>query len=207
MASRSRSSPRRRTAVAPWTLALPAAAFALSLAASLPVSPAAPPDRAPDSTSAPATGSVPASTGAPAPAQSSGARLPGEAALLGKLMAPCCWTQTLDVHAGATPDALRAEIHARLLAGETPRSIEDDFVARYGPRILAEPPTSPLPWLSLGLAALALSSAAGVSLLIRRWVRHAQDASKEARLPGSNPSAGRDEWDDRLDDELRALDT
>lgn len=130
--------------------------------------------------------------------------VPGEAALFGKLMAPCCWAQTLDVHAGPTADELRAEVRSRLAAGEPARSIEDDLVARYGPRILAEPKGSPLPWISLGMGVLALASAAGVVLLIRKWVRRESPAIE---APGATRSPTlRDAWDDRLDEELRLLD-
>ncbi|MFO0586824.1 MAG: cytochrome c-type biogenesis protein CcmH [Polyangiaceae bacterium] len=139
------------------------------------------------------------------PAASSKDRLPGEAALLGRLMAPCCWTQTLDVHAGSTPDALRAEVHARLSAGESARAIEDDFVARYGPRIRAEAPESPLRWISVGLGALALGAALGLGLVIRRWTQRSKVGSPDDKADSPVPLPARDEWDERLDDELRAL--
>lgn len=130
--------------------------------------------------------------------------VPGEAALFGKLMAPCCWAQTLDIHAGPTADELRSEIRSRLAAGEPASAIEDDFVKRYGPRILAEPKGSPLPWVSLGIGVLALVSAAGVALLIRKWVRRESPAIEAPGAPRS--AALRDAWDDRLDEELRLLD-
>lgn len=143
-------------------------------------------------------------------------RAPGEAALLGKLVAPCCWTQTLDVHSGATPDTLRAEIHRRLVAGETPAAIEADFVARYGQRVLAEPKDSPLPWVTLGVAGAAIGAAAALILTLRRWVRRSAPGASAAGASSpsaTSPESGargpteRDVWDDRLDDELRALDT
>ncbi len=136
-------------------------------------------------------------------------RAPGEAALLGRLVAPCCWTQTLDVHGGAAPDRFRAEIHARLLAGETPRSIEDDFVARFGKAVLAEPRDSPLPLVALGLAGVAVLAGAWAAMSLRRWVRRGrrdEGASPTAALPGPAVASGAgDAWDERLDDELRAM--
>jgi cytochrome c-type biogenesis protein CcmH len=134
-------------------------------------------------------------------------RAPGEAALLGRLVAPCCWTQTLDVHGGAAPDGFRAEIHARLLAGEAPKSIEDDFVSRYGKAVLAEPKDSPLPFVTLGLGVAAVAAAALLAAALRRWVRRGSAGGREAApaLPAA-PIQGKDAWDERLDDELRAMD-
>lgn len=134
-------------------------------------------------------------------------RAPGEAALLGRLVAPCCWTQTLDVHGGAAPDGFRAEIHARLLAGETPKSIEDDFVSRYGRAVLAEPKDSPLPFVTLGLGAAAVAAAGLLAVALRRWVRRgsAGGGDTASTLPVL-PVQSKDAWDERLDDELRALD-
>lgn len=129
---------------------------------------------------------------------------PGESALLSRLVAPCCWTQTLDIHAGTAPDTFRAEIHTRLLAGETPTSIEDDFIARYGKAVLAQPRDSPLPHVALALAALALAAAAALVLSLRRWTRHGQAAAMSPLASPASPEA-RDLWDDRLDDELRNL--
>lgn len=126
----------------------------------------------------------------------------GEAALLGRLVAPCCWTQTLDVHAGPMADSLRAEVRTRLAAGEAPSSIEDDLVARYGPRIRSSASERPLVWAGLGVGALSLLSIGMLLFTIRRWVRRSARAA--AAFPA--PSAERDADDERLDEELRLLD-
>lgn len=140
------------------------------------------------------------------PAASRDDRLPGEAALLGRLMAPCCWTQTLDVHSGSTPDALRAEIHARLATGEPPRAIEDDLVSRYGPRLRADSEESPLRWISVGLGITTLVAAIGLAFLIRRWTRRTLEDKPTQTAPREAPREAGDPWDERLDDELRAMD-
>lgn len=129
---------------------------------------------------------------------------PGERELLGRLVAPCCWNQTLDVHGGATPDQLRAEIRRRLLSGESPASIEADFVARYGERVRASSDSSSLG--SAGFVVVGLAMLAGVALIyaVRRWLRTAR-AAKAAAAPA--PAAEeRDALDAQLDDELRAMD-
>jgi cytochrome c-type biogenesis protein CcmH len=59
--------------------------------------------------------------------------------LIARLRAPCCWKQTLDVHASPIADQLRDEIHRRMAAGETEAAVEADVVQRYGERVRAIP--------------------------------------------------------------------
>jgi cytochrome c-type biogenesis protein CcmH len=59
--------------------------------------------------------------------------------VFGRLLAPCCWTQTLDVHESESATVLRREIADRLRSGEQALVIEDDMAARYGERIRAVP--------------------------------------------------------------------
>lgn len=125
---------------------------------------------------------------------------PGERALVGRLRAPCCWQQTLDVHSGPMADALRAEIRKRLWAGEAASHIEADLAVRYGERVRAVAQGDPIAGVSLGIVAASLVLAGGLFMVIRRWRR----AEKTKTLPGPL-QASRDAYDDRLDDELRAL--
>jgi cytochrome c-type biogenesis protein CcmH len=126
---------------------------------------------------------------------------PGERELLGRLIAPCCWNQTLDIHAGGTPDQLRAEIRSRLQAGETPAAIEADFVARYGERVRASSHSTSLG--TAGFVVIGLALAAGIAIIyaIRRWLRAARPA-QESAATATEP----DGLDARLDEELRAMD-
>ncbi len=130
------------------------------------------------------------------------ARAPGEARLEARLIAPCCWTQTLDVHQSEISTSLRREIRTRLLAGEAPEAIEDDLAARYGERIRAvargHEIGGPIP-LVVGVGALA--AAAALIAMVRRWRRVAA-VSLPAPLPGGRTDA----YDAILDEELRALD-
>lgn len=94
---------------------------------------------------------------------------PGEHELFGRLLAPCCWNQTLEVHDSEIARQLRAELRVRLMAGEAPQAIERDLVLRYGERILAVPgrdSRQDIVWLVLVamIAALLGLVAAG-----RRW--------------------------------------
>lgn len=117
-----------------------------------------------------------------------------------RLLAPCCWNQTLEVHASPLADELRAEIRTRLSAGESGAAIEDDLARRYGERIRALPRgEDPLRSLGPGLA-LALLLIGGVLIVMgRRW-REAAEAT-----PTREPIPGSDGADARLDAELARL--
>jgi cytochrome c-type biogenesis protein CcmH len=136
------------------------------------------------------------------------AAIAGEGALLGRLVAPCCWLQTLDMHESPSATSLRAEIHTRLAQGEPSEAIEDDLAARYGERVRAVPKgfdrrgvVPALVALGLGLTAIALARA------LRRW-RAASEASApvrpSARLGTVEP--GSDAYDEALDRALAELD-
>ena len=132
---------------------------------------------------------------------------PGEKELLGRLVAPCCWNQTLDIHGGAAPDALRAEIRERLKLGESPSAIEADMVARYGERVRAQSSSAALGAASLVLIALTLVVGLGVGLRVRRWLRtSARNAARVQPVATEGGAPLLDPLDARLDDELRALD-
>src|SRR3954469_25467986 len=68
----------------------------------------------------------------------------GASRLEGRIMAPCCWNQTIDIHGSEPAYELRREIRKRLKAGESADAIEASFVTRFGPKILAVPDSSPL---------------------------------------------------------------
>jgi cytochrome c-type biogenesis protein CcmH len=128
--------------------------------------------------------------------------VPGAAALEGKILAPCCWNQTVDIHGSEISNAIRREIRTRLRAGESADVIQASFVERYGPKILAMPADSPLS--SIALTVLVVIGVAGVAgfFMLKRW-----------RLAGAAPipKTKRDEASDtrldaRLDAELKALD-
>jgi cytochrome c-type biogenesis protein CcmH len=127
---------------------------------------------------------------------------PGERELLGRLVAPCCWNQTLDIHGGAAPDRLRAEIRTRLHAGESAEAIEADFVKRYGPEVRAGSSSKGLAWTSIVVLGLAIIAAFFLVATVRRWLRSGKRAAVAAPAVKEQPDA----WDARVDDELRALD-
>jgi cytochrome c-type biogenesis protein CcmH len=129
--------------------------------------------------------------------------VPGASRLEGRIMAPCCWNQTIDIHGSEPSYELRREIRRRLKAGESADAIEASFVQRYGAKILAVPDSSPLG----GLATILAVTFGGVGVagyfMLKRW----------SRKPGAAPSPGkkgdaepkRDALDERLDRELSEI--
>lgn len=128
--------------------------------------------------------------------------VPGAAALEGRIMAPCCWVQTIDIHGSEIASELRVEIRKRLRAGETADAIQASLVERYGPRILAVPPGSPLKSVATLLALGLVGAGAGALMMLKRW------RGRTLALAGPAPKKlGNDaQLEARLDDELRALD-
>jgi cytochrome c-type biogenesis protein CcmH len=134
------------------------------------------------------------------------------AELESRLVAPCCWMQTLDIHESPLARSLRDEITARIARGEAPQAIEEDLVIRHGERIRAVARGADLggaKWAAAGVAILAL----GAGLMVaRRWVGRGRDlaahsaAAAAAPAPGAEIAAGDRRLEDLLDDELDAAD-
>jgi len=59
--------------------------------------------------------------------------------IAGKVMAPCCWAETADVHQSQAAEDVKEYIRAGLAKGWTEQQILDGLVGRYGERILAKP--------------------------------------------------------------------
>lgn len=56
-----------------------------------------------------------------------------------RIVAPCCWSQTLETHESPLVSELKQEIRMRLRAGESSESIENAMAVRYGERVRALP--------------------------------------------------------------------
>lgn len=122
-----------------------------------------------------------------------------EARLEARLLAPCCYLQTLDVHDSPMATELRSEVKTRLAAGESSSAIEEDFARRFGDRVRALPRNAdPRTAMLLFSTACLLAGAAGVALMMRRWRR--------AETPTTAIAGPPDDLDRRIDDELERLD-
>jgi len=122
--------------------------------------------------------------------------------LEGRLIAPCCWTQTLDIHDSPIADQLRTEIATRLRAGEPAAKIEDDLAARYGEKIRAVPRGED-PRVALPIIVGAAMSVAVLWLgwLGVMWLRRARAEPQQLREPGVETQ----QYDQQLDKALSKL--
>jgi cytochrome c-type biogenesis protein CcmH len=127
----------------------------------------------------------------------------GASRLEGRIMAPCCWMQTIDIHGSPIADELRSEIRRRLRAGEAPDAIEASFVERYGPKILAVPNSSPLGGLATGLAIAFGGAGVAGYFMLKRWTRAGKKPTPTDKAPEIVPK--RDALDERLDRELSEI--
>jgi cytochrome c-type biogenesis protein CcmH len=128
--------------------------------------------------------------------------VPGASAIEGRLMAPCCWTQTIDIHDSEIALSMRHEIRRRLRNGESADAIQASFVERYGPRIMAVQPNSQLKNVFIGLSVVMGGAGVAAAMMLGRWRRQ----TKSAQGPVTQTSEARDKWDDELDKELADLD-
>jgi cytochrome c-type biogenesis protein CcmH len=129
--------------------------------------------------------------------------VPGAHALEGHIRAPCCWNQTLDIHGSEVSNELRREIRTRLKAGESSEAIKQDFVDRYGERILAVPPSNPLADVATVVSLGFLAAGVGAVFMLLRWKRRGEKEAKAAKK--AKRTDKRDELDDQIDAELDEL--
>jgi cytochrome c-type biogenesis protein CcmH len=127
-----------------------------------------------------------------AAAQSSGAQ-----AIANELMSPFCPGKTLAVCTSPAAAELRAEIDARLIAGESPEAVVDGLVARFGDGIRGAP-------AARGFGLLAWLAPMVIGLLVLAAIR--QVASRRSGTPAEPAGSEGPEWSRRLDDELAAMD-
>lgn len=127
-------------------------------------------------------------------------------AVAGKLMAPCCYSQQASVHQSDAAKEVRQDVRARLSRGESDVQILDAYVARYGKRILAEPPAAGFdlalyvfPVIVFGLSLVA------VALILRRFSHHPHGDGPRTAVQNTVDD-GSAPLRQKLDDALRDLD-
>ena len=136
-------------------------------------------------------------------APAAAAACPSAADLEDELICPTCKT-TLDQSDAPVARRMKERIAQRAADCASKEQIKDEFVADFGPGVLAAPPREGFHWLAWVLPPAGLLAAAGViSLLVWRWSRsRPAEASGESngRLP-LDPELER-----RLDRELARYD-
>ncbi|HEX2672922.1 MAG TPA: cytochrome c-type biogenesis protein CcmH [Polyangiaceae bacterium] len=156
---------------------------------------------------APSQGGAPAPAGSVSPEDDYGddiqGNVPGASAIEGRLMAPCCWTQTIDIHDSPVSLSMRHEIRRRLRNGESAEAIQASFVERYGSKIMAVQEGSHLKSVFIGLSVVMGGAGVAAAMMIGRWRKQStpKDGPKK-----DEPEAKRDQWDEKLDAELKDLD-
>src|SRR5207253_6459014 len=103
----------------------------------------------------------------------------------GRLMAPCCWTQTIDIHDSQISLSMRHEIRRRLRNGESATAIEASFVERYGPKIMAVQPNSQLKNVFIGLSVMMGGAGVAAVLMLGRWRKQTAAALGNEAKPGA----------------------
>lgn len=131
--------------------------------------------------------------------------VPGASRLEGRIMAPCCWNQTIDIHGSEPSYQLRREIRRRLKAGETADAIEQSLVERYGAKILAVPDSSPLGGLATLLAIGFGGAGVAAYFMLKRWSRAGAASAPKPGSAAGAPQPKRDALDERLDRELAEI--
>lgn len=128
----------------------------------------------------------------------------GASRLEGRIIAPCCWNQTIDIHGSEPSYQLRREIRRRLKAGESAEAIEASFVQRYGAKILAVPDTSPLGNVATLLALGFGGAGIAAFFMLKRWTRAGAASAAKTKAEGA-AAPKRDSLDERLDRELAEI--
>jgi cytochrome c-type biogenesis protein CcmH len=128
---------------------------------------------------------------APAQAQDGGAVITDDEVnrIARGLYCPVCENVPLDVCPTAACAEWREEIRVQLSEGATPREVVDNFVARYGDRVVGTPQDPTLralslvtPWVISGLALL------GALMVFARWRREQMQATTPT--PVRTPESG-----------------
>lgn len=116
-----------------------------------------------------------------------------------QMYCPVCENEPLDACRTAACQQWRAQIGQMLAEGQTEQQIKDYFVARYGARVLAQPPASGTSlWLYvLPVVGLVVGAVLVVWLMRRMRRRAAQTAGAPAA-----PATG-DEYVDRVERDLK----
>jgi cytochrome c-type biogenesis protein CcmH len=110
-----------------------------------------------------------------------------------KLMAPCCMTNTVDVHESPVAHQMRREIREMLAEGRSEAEILDVYVERYGTQVLAVPRARGFSLMTY-LFPLVFVVLVGIGLffMLRRWrASESEDETEEVPPEPTGPYAER----------------
>ena len=116
-----------------------------------------------------------------------------------QMYCPVCENEPLDACRTAACQQWRAQIGQMLSEGQTEQQIKDYFVARYGVRVLAQPPAQ---GISLGLYVLPIAGLIVGMVLVVWLLRRLRARGAEAAAAAAPQSTG-DEYTDQVERDLK----
>lgn len=130
-----------------------------------------------------------------------------ERQLFWSLLCTCgCPRETLGTCTCGFAHARRNELRAALAEGKSIEQIKEAYVKTFGTQALAVPPNTGSQ-RAVWLVPLLLIAVGGgvVAMILRRWVKRDSN-EKPATEPAREQASGDDNYDAKLDEELKALD-
>jgi cytochrome c-type biogenesis protein CcmH len=126
-------------------------------------------------------------------------------AIAKQMYCPVCENIPLDVCPTQACDEWRGLIREKLAAGWSEEQIKIYFVEQFGDRVLATPPARGLNWLVYVIPPIVFL--VGAYLLFRAFQswKVAPHASTAAQTPDQTADVEKDEYVERLEEELRKL--
>jgi cytochrome c-type biogenesis protein CcmH len=117
-----------------------------------------------------------------------------------QMYCPVCENEPLDACRTAACQQWRAQIGQMLAEGQNEQQIKDYFVARYGVRVLAQPPAE---GTSLWLYVLPIVGLI-VGVVIVVWLlRRLRARGQQAPMVAASPESSGDEYVDRVESDLK----
>jgi len=119
-----------------------------------------------------------------------------------RLIAPCCWTSTLDQHFSEEAEQMKVEIRARLADGQSDEQILSFFEGKFGERVLSQPKADGFNLTVWYFPVLALMF--GLILLIRvlrRKSKPVEEITNTLTLQTASPESD-DKYKKMIDEEL-----
>jgi len=100
--------------------------------------------------------------------------------LTNQLIAPCCWREPIAIHRSQEALQMLGEVEQLVREGRSEDKIKNIYVARYGPRILADPPGHDWYWLNLIPFALLITLMLAAAVRLRWLVSRTPPVSRAA---------------------------
>lgn len=128
-----------------------------------------------------------------------------ERRVFGDLQCTCgCPREAISTCTCSYAAGFRSEVRAMLAKGMTEEEIKAEWVRRNGPQSLTVPANTGHDMLYVAPAVAVAGMGAFAVLLLRRFRRHADEKAAVTAAPVAGGK--RDEYDDKLDEELKQLD-